>query len=71
MIGQKLQEIHDKDIVHNDLKLNNVTVTNKPKLEVHLIDYGLSTRAGEVFNIDRKLYWMAPEMPAGQPLVKF
>lgn len=69
MIGRKLEEIHDKEVIHNDVKHNNVTVTEEPELEFHIIDLGLSTRSGhrlQQMEATSQHYWMSPELLAGR-----
>lgn len=50
IIGEKLTELHEKKIIHNDLKANNitVTVTTDVKIDFNIIDFGLSTRSGNI-----------------------
>lgn len=69
LIAQNVQAIHEKEIIHNDIKIDNITVTETPELQFHVIDFGLSTRIGEVLNVcgDSRVYWMAPEVLAGKP----
>ena len=38
-----LQYIHDQDIAHRDLKLENIIVMNKKDLQVKIADFGLAT----------------------------
>ena len=38
-----LQYIHDQDIAHRDLKLENIIVMNKKDLRVKIADFGLAT----------------------------
>ncbi|KAG7159785.1 serine/threonine-protein kinase STY8-like [Homarus americanus] len=65
-LAEALEEIHAKGVIHNDLKVNNITVLDE---EVHVIDFGLSTMAGEVFPFipAKRCNWMAPELSNGQP----
>ena len=45
----RLQEMHDKGVVHNDLKLDNITYTGSVKEPVfHLIDFGWAGGVGRV-----------------------
>ena len=45
----RLQEMHDKGVVHNDLKLDNITDTGSVKEPVfHLIDFGWAGGVGRV-----------------------
>lgn len=44
-----LKEIHARDIVHNDLKTNNITYTGSVSEPVfHLIDFGWACHSGQV-----------------------
>ena len=48
-LSQRLGEIHAKGIVHNDLKVNNITFTGTVSEPVfHIIDFGLACRVGQV-----------------------
>ena len=54
-ISERLEEIHAKDIVHNDLKMNNITFTGTVCEPVfHIIDFGLACRIGQVLIKDKK-----------------
>ncbi|XP_047482974.1 serine/threonine-protein kinase-like protein At5g23170 [Penaeus chinensis] len=43
----KVREVHQKDIIHNDLKQDNIIVDEYRK--VHLIDFGNAVKIGEPF----------------------
>lgn len=48
-VTERLHELHQKAIVHGDLKSNNVTLKfdSKEELEsVHIIDYGMAKGVG-------------------------
>ncbi|KAG0723768.1 hypothetical protein GWK47_041980 [Chionoecetes opilio] len=48
-ICERLQEVHAKDIVHNDLKFNNITYTGTIAEPVfHIIDLGWACHSGQV-----------------------
>ncbi|KAG0715700.1 hypothetical protein GWK47_011357 [Chionoecetes opilio] len=48
-ICERLQEVHAKDIVHNDLKFNNITYTGTIIEPVfHIIDLGWACHSGQV-----------------------
>lgn len=71
-IGRNLQEIHDKGVIHNDLKLDNVTVSSTPDggHKFHTIDFGISRYTGQVLAVIDcgKTNWMAPEVLICQPV---
>ena len=47
-ICQRLGEVHAKELVHNDLKVNNITFTGTVCQPVfHIIDFGLGCRLGQ------------------------
>ncbi|XP_037796413.1 serine/threonine-protein kinase shk2-like [Penaeus monodon] len=59
----KIQEIHQKKIIHRDLKEDNVLVDAKGK--VHVIDFGNAGMEGEKCSYRRASWspmWMAPEV---------
>ena len=48
-ICKRLQEIHAKDIVHNDLKMDNITVSGSvSEADFHVIDLGWACHSGQV-----------------------
>ena len=48
-ISQRLEEIHAKGILHNDLKMNNITFSGTvSEPEFHIIDLGWACRSGQV-----------------------
>ncbi|MPC43296.1 Dynein heavy chain-like protein [Portunus trituberculatus] len=70
-----LQEIHRSGIVHNDLKVDNITFTGRPENAVfHIIDVGLACRVGEAMDTlagdmdEEKYWWIAPEVLSRQPV---
>ncbi|XP_050714210.1 probable serine/threonine-protein kinase DDB_G0267514 [Eriocheir sinensis] len=80
-IARQLSELHAKQVIHNDIKSNNVTVsgpTSSPTFRI--IDCGLATRTGqpldaEAYDLDFEemdfgmCTWMSPELKDGQPLL--
>lgn len=69
-IAKKVDEIHSKNIIHNDLKIDNITVTKNPNLQFHVIDLGLGSYNGEVLGVKDNLdlpKWMAPEYARDEP----
>lgn len=65
-ITTELQKIHALDIIHCDLKAENI-LFDKEKFEVHIIDFGLSRQSG--IKIENKYFgtpaYMAPEVSNG------
>ncbi|XP_037787607.1 serine/threonine-protein kinase shk2-like [Penaeus monodon] len=59
----KIQEIHQKHVIHHDLKEDNVLVDAQGK--VHVIDFGNADKEGEKCCYRRPSWspmWMAPEV---------
>lgn len=78
-LTERLNEIHSRGFLHNDLKGSNVMVRGpNPRPTFHIIDFGLATRVGQPFDfaffgMDRgalKNYstFRSPEMGEGLPL---
>lgn len=44
----KYQEIHDKNLIHNDIKPGNIMVTDGEISDVRIVDFGLSDRPGQL-----------------------
>ncbi|KAG7163078.1 Mitogen-activated protein kinase kinase 2-like [Homarus americanus] len=71
-IAESLCEIHDKHIIHNDLKVNNITVTFQgEEPELHLIDFGMATAPGTAVRRGDGCYWMAPDFEYGEAASSF
>lgn len=78
-IAQQLGELHDKSVIHNDIKTNNITVSGSASnLTFRLIDCGLATRAGQPFDVESYDFdpedtdtwpWLSPELKDGRPLL--
>lgn len=80
-IARQLSELHDKSVIHNDIKSNNVTVSGPASSPTfRIIDCGLATRAGqpldaEAYDLDfdemdfGMCTWMSPELKDGRPLL--
>ncbi|KAK8400925.1 hypothetical protein O3P69_002596 [Scylla paramamosain] len=84
LLCRRLGEVHARDVVHNDLKTDNITVSggvHRPVL--HVIDLGWACRAGRVagdFTLEmgegfspregfaNECPWMAPEVRARRPV---
>ncbi|XP_064098160.1 serine/threonine-protein kinase max-2-like [Macrobrachium nipponense] len=72
-VCDKIQEMHNKSILHNDIKPDNI-IYNKATKEFSLIDFGLSTEIGERLldiwdpEVFRRLFWMSPETKMYEPL---
>ncbi|XP_066976092.1 uncharacterized protein [Macrobrachium rosenbergii] len=67
-VCERVQEVHEKNIIHNDIKADNIVYDTLAQ-KFSLIDYGLSKEAGETYT---KMYdsarWMSPETKRGEPL---
>ena len=84
LLCRRLEELHAKGVVHNDLKADNITVSGSVHRPVlHLIDLGWACRTGRVaghFILDTgedivpregfaaNCPWMAPEVRARRPV---
>lgn len=75
IIAQKLMEIHEKNIIHNDLKSDNIIVSHPGANglpDVSLIDFGICRYIGERLALTagashNSFPWMAPEVLTGEP----
>lgn len=57
----KVQEIHDLQIIHNDLKGSNILVNDE--LDISVIDYGCATFKGQILGYSVvKVKWLDPEL---------
>ncbi|KAK7069789.1 hypothetical protein SK128_015086, partial [Halocaridina rubra] len=71
-IAEVLMNIHDKGIVHNDLKHNNIVIRDKRNAGqkwIDIVDYGLACRKGEIVGFDLQedeAPWLAPEVKRGE-----
>lgn len=69
-VGRRLEEVHEKGIVHNDLKTNNIVVSDEidefTRLpQVSIIDYGMASKVYSLRKFSgtqNKYPWMAPEL---------
>lgn len=68
-ISQALQYMHDLDIVHLDVKSDNVLIAvhlspvdDSDTFTAKLTDFGLSVKKGEQFELDGTTEYMAPEL---------
>ncbi|XP_071528805.1 uncharacterized protein [Panulirus ornatus] len=71
LVGEGLQKLHKKWVIHNDLKSNNVMVGGTPQdPEVSIIDLGMACfkHCSLDLNITSgRCRWMAPEVRCGRP----
>lgn len=76
MLTDKLGEIHDRSIVHCDLKAVNIIINRNPDnslKNVHIIDFGLARVIGETLKFSnpveaRQEDCYAPELFIGKPV---
>ncbi|XP_071531462.1 tyrosine-protein kinase yes-like [Panulirus ornatus] len=72
--GRQLLEIHEKDIIHNDFKTNNIIVSGPTEAPVvNIIDLGIACGEGENARLachQPDFPWIAPEVAAGGPSTK-
>ena len=58
-----VNSLHSINIIHNDLKANNIMIKYDSK--IYLIDFSLATRKGDVFpKLQNAVYYQAPELKA-------
>ena len=79
-VARSVYEVHQKGFVHNDIKMDNITVSGPPSCpSFHLIDFGIASRIGQsfyfgFFGMARGLqqqecaFFRSPELKRGQPL---
>ncbi|XP_071520512.1 uncharacterized protein [Panulirus ornatus] len=71
LVGHRLQEMHDKGIIHNDLKNDNVIVSGDPQApQVSIIDLGFACVEHQNLGLNSSpgiCLWIAPEVRSGQP----
>lgn len=61
-IALGIQYIHQKSLVHRDLKLENVVLVNQKDLSIKIVDLGIiSIKNVDTTNIG-SLHYMAPEI---------
>lgn len=69
--GEKLQEIHNKGLIHNDFKSDNILVSGTPeKPKISIIDLGLACLEGGNLGLEgnqEQYPWMAPEVNKKSP----
>nr|XP_027234147.1 probable serine/threonine-protein kinase DDB_G0272254 [Penaeus vannamei] len=59
----KVSEVHEKGIIHNDLKFDNVIVDGRG--QIHLIDFGNANPQGQTFCLvskGQRCPWLGPEV---------
>ena len=75
-MAKGVKEMHDLNIIHRDLKTDNIMIgpSNKLKdVDVKLVDFGLShqlNESGQVTGMVGTPYYMAPEISKKQPYGK-
>ncbi|XP_071542946.1 mitogen-activated protein kinase kinase kinase 12-like [Panulirus ornatus] len=69
-IVDQLQEIHEAGVIHNDIRIDNITVTYDDGVSFHFVDFSLSTMEGQVLKLvgEGENPWMSPESMNREPL---
>ena len=49
-VAKAIEELHNVNITHNDIKLDNIMINDKDKLEIKLLDYGISCNLNDSLN---------------------
>ncbi|XP_071520496.1 serine/threonine-protein kinase B-raf-like [Panulirus ornatus] len=69
--GYRLLEIHEKQIIHNDFKSDNIIISGTTEApEVNIIDFGLACSQGKEVGLEcdqSDFPWIAPEVTIGGP----
>lgn len=68
-VAQRLQEVHDAGVIHNDLKADNIMLQVSDEFqdgfEVFIIDFGMATFSRNRLGSKFRSYHMAPEVRLG------
>ncbi|SPN73821.1 Serine/threonine-protein kinase PrkC,serine/threonine-protein kinase,Predicted ATPase,TOMM system kinase/cyclase fusion protein,Protein kinase domain [Chlamydia serpentis] len=68
-IAQALEYLHNRDILHKDIKPENILITSQGKIK--LIDFGLAAWDSEIYSSHPEVagtpYYMSPEQRQGEP----
>lgn len=64
---QGLQYLHSRNIVHRDIKPDNIVLKSEFPIQVKLVDFGLATECTYNVQAAGTIVYLAPEVLAGSP----
>lgn len=68
-VAERLQEIHQQNIIHNDIKADTILIeTAREQLGVSILDFSNSLMRGQKCFYKSTQYWIAPEVAPESPM---